>query len=247
MSKPNEGGAPNNAPEEELKQLKSEFSRKTDNLTKELLASQAKIDQLMQAVLSSQQSKQTQTTTKSDDIDDIDIDPIDDPKGYAKAVAKRAEARAERRQREFEERLQRQQQEASQANSETQQTLNKLVVDYPELNDRSSELYIKTQELMATMPNTAVGIRAAVREAAAELDIKIASKRKRGTSEEDFTVSGGSSSGSSSTSKRGGSGDTKISEATLQFAELMGRPVDDPEYQKRLKSAASRTRWGKYK
>jgi hypothetical protein len=95
--------------------------------------------------------------------------------------------------------------------------------------------------------NMSSSYKTAVLAAAADQGVLPVNKRAKKTESEseDFTVS--SSSGSESRRReREKRGEEQIDEKTLAFAELMGRPIDDPKYVERLKTAAKRRNWSKY-
>lgn len=69
-------------------------------------------------------------------------------------------------------------------------------------------------------------------------------KSKRQSVEIDEPIGGGSSSAGSSRGTRSTSG--KVAQETLDFAKLLNRPVDDPEYQKRLGESNKRINYGKW-
>lgn len=228
------GGTP--VAEDPLKQVKSEFSRKTDNIATQLQAQQAKIDQIMNAVIAQQQAM-----ARPAQAQEKEIDPIDDPKGFAKKIKEEAK-------REAMQEVQQYSQSQSQQNANQQQVLNALVQDYPELNDRSSDLFLKAQEIQATMSEnerySPTSIRAAVREAAGEVGLLPMKKRAKNDND-DFTISS-SKSGSGSSEKRRGK-EAELAPETLAFAEAIGMNINDPKYLEKLKTAASRKSWGRFK
>lgn len=223
-------------PEDPIKNLKSEMSRKQENITNQLNQQQAKIEAIMQAVLAQQQAQSRQASAP-----EKEIDPIEDPKGFAKRV--REEAKREAMQE-----VQQYSQSQAQQQASQQQVLNQLVQDYPELNDRSSELFIKAQEIQATMTEqerySPTAIRAAVREAAGEVGLLPMKKRKK-SDIDNFTVD---SSGASQTQgQRRQAKEAELAPETLAFAEAIGMNVNDPKYLASLKKTAQRKNWGKFK
>lgn len=240
-NEPDNKGEGTSSSEDPIKQIKSEFARKTENLTQTLAAQNARIEQLMQAVIQ-QQNQRSEPPPRRET--EPEIDPYQDPKGYRKQVA--AQAVAEARQAAAD-----QAQQAALSQQEQNTALSALLVDYPELNDRTSELYAKAMEYANALPqgqrNTGVGLKAAVRDAAADLGIQSIKHRvKKDSSNDDFTVDSGSSKGKSSSSENR-SRSEKLPQEMLEFAALLGRPVDDPKYIERLKGHANRKNWNRYK
>jgi hypothetical protein len=231
------GGAPAANTEDPIKQVKSEFSRKTDNIASQLSQQQAKIDQIMNAVIAQQQAMARPAPTA-----EKDIDPIDDPKGFAKKIAADAARTATEQVMQYS-------QSQSQQQASQQQVLNALVQDYPELNDRSSELFIKAQEIQATMSAeeryNPTAIRAAVREAAGEVGLLPMKKRTNKGNVDDFTVD--SSGSSPNTAQRRQAKETELAPETLAFAEAIGMNINDPKYLASLKKVNQRKNWGKFK
>ncbi len=232
---------------DDIKNIKSEFARKTENLQKMLADQNARSEAMMQAIIQMQQAKaaaKQDISTSEDELDNIGVDPIDDPKKFAKIVTQRATERAIKAASE-------QAQESARANQEQQSTLVKLAGEYPELNQVDSDLYKKALELSRQMPesyrNSSIGLKAAVREAAAELGVLPVNKRsKKDSDSDDFTVDSGSSENRRATQKRA-SKDDELDPTTLAWAELLGRPVNDPKYIESLKKTAQRKDWKRYK
>lgn len=126
-----------------------------------------------------------------------------------------------------------------------------MVTDYPELaiegdlKKRSVEIFNAMSEEDQADPKA---IKLSVREAAAELGLLPKNKRKDETVDDDdsFSLSGrGNSDGRKSRKSQQKEGD--LAQETLDFAELLGRPVDDEKYIERLKKANQRRNWGKFK
>jgi hypothetical protein len=67
-------------------------------------------------------------------------------------------------------------------------------------------------------------------------------KSKRQVLDED--VSAGGSRGTGETNRKSKS---KVTDQMLRAAEALGRPVDDPDFVKRLEEAANRTAWNRYR
>lgn len=133
---------------------------------------------------------------------------------------------------------------------QTQQTVGEMVAQYPELSDDNNALTKKAKEIHANLPahlqGTPYAVRIAVREAAADLGIVTKSKRKEEiVVEDDAAVGGAGQGGGSAKSRREKEGE--MDDRTLQFAELLGRPVDDEKYIERLKKVGQRKVWTKYR
>lgn len=241
MADPADKGAPDGDTPDSIKQVKSEFSRKTDNLTQQLADTQRKIDAIMAAVLN---PPKKQAAPASDDVE-ADVDPIDNPKLYAKRIKDQAK-------REVMEEVNSMSQQQADIRMQQEAVLNKLVQDYPELNDRTSELFIKAQEMQASMSAnerfSPIAIRAIIRDAAADLGVLPVSKRskvKEGSEVDEFSVGTKTGSGSKGGEQKGAK--TKIAPSALAFAELLGRPVTDEKYLDRLSKASERKSWSKWK
>ena len=224
-NKPADAGsaAPNAA--EEIKNLKAEFQRKTDNLAETNKQLQAQLAQLVN------QTKPAPTTpTKK-------VSVFDDEDAYAERIASETEARIQRQ-------LQAQQEKAVRLQSMSMQ----LVSEYPELNDKNSELMKKANAIFNDMPETErshpMAMKTAVYDAAQELDLKPFNKRVQKQNDDDsFQI--GSGSGASSTNKKQGKGDLTPEQETL--AQLLGIDVSKPEVRARIKEKHGRSSYGRYK
>ena len=231
---------------DDLKNIKSEFARKTSNLEKMLADQNARSEQMMQAMIQMQQQRaanKQDSAVSQDDLDEIGVDPIDNPKEFAKRVLKQATANALKA-------TDARATENSRANNEQQSTLLSLAAEYPELNDPNSDIYKSALEISKNMPDqyrsTSVGLKAAVREAAANLGVLPVNKRDKKSNSDDFSVDSGSGEGRKSRdSKKESDGD--IDPTARAFAELLGRPVKDPKFIERLKEASKRKDWKRYK
>lgn len=219
-----------------VKELKSEFARKTENILELVNAQNQKMEQMVQAMIQSQRQQQQQNPAKEQE--DLEQLAMNNPAAFAAKVAENATAKA----LEAQERLAQQQNERR---NQEARILTDLVTDYPELNDKTSDLYQEAirsyEKLSPSDKNNPMSWKAAIRDAAAELGVVPAKKRKQ-SGGDDF-VSPGSSGGTSSTR---GKGSSSISDKTLQFAQLLGRPVDDEDYKKRLQKYAERKNWSRY-
>lgn len=217
-----------------IKQIKSEFSRKTDNISQQIEAQNQKMQQIMDAMIAQQTALKTNVASTAEP----EIDPFQNPKAFkAKVAADASQAAIDA--------VSRMSQTQAEVAGRVNEVVNKLAQDYPELNDRTSELYVRSQEIQNSMPKderfSPTGIRAAVREAAADLGLLTASKRSK-ESGEDFTVKGGGTSSSARTPKP-----AKLDERVLATAELMGLNINDPKVVESLTKRADRKVWNRYK
>jgi hypothetical protein len=214
------------APQDEIKNLKAEFSRKMSNIeqtNKQLADSQA-------ALLAQLQSMAPKPAAeKSEKLSDL---MYSDPEAYAKKVLDEAERRADAR---FDSRLN--------AQSRQQQVIAELVNQFPELNDGDHDFtkaaVAKFNSMSDDLKNSPVAYKTAVMEAALEAGIKPKNKR----SEDEAYV--GRPSGSSGGSRSRKSQD--IDPRTAAFAELVGLDISKPEVKERIKNSHGRESYSKWK
>jgi len=218
--------------EDPIKNLKSEFARKNDNVLRELegLKQQLGIiaDSAIQAAAATKQRQQAS--------DDQEIDPVMDPKGYAKKLE-------EKITRQMEEKMTKTM--SSQASRQTE--LSQLVSQYPELQSGDSELTKTAVQIYNNLSEdekqSKSAYRLAVATAAQELGVLPVNKRKQtNQNSEDFTVNQSSTNRPNRSTQK----EQELDERTTEFARLLGRPVDDKKYQESLKKAANRKNWKKY-
>ena len=124
------------------------------------------------------------------------------------------------------------------------QVIGDLMYDFPELQDKNSELFKEAvsnyNSLSPEEQNSPSAYKLAVKDAALNLGVRPRSKRSE---DDDFMVSGsGSSAGQSR--KRSREGD--LSDETLAFAQKVGFNIDDPKVVERIKARAQRRNWNKY-
>lgn len=209
-----------------IKNLKAEMSRKQDNLLQELSDLKKQLASVNDVVI--QSSVKSQPAQQSDAAIP---DPVLDPEKYRDYI--RSEMR-----REMEDTLAVQNQRQAQLNS--------LVSQYPELQDSSSDLTKKAIEiyngLSAAEKNMPSSYKLAVSAAAQDLGVMPVNKRKAPQDQEDFTINSSSASSPRRPQQRK---EEKLDDATVEFARLLGRPVDDPKYLEKLKSTAQRKAWSK--
>lgn len=215
------------APEDAYKNIKAEFERKQANTLAELESIKSQLSQVADTVLASAADRRSQANEDAPD-------PVLDPKGY----------------REFLRNETRREIEAAQATqAQKSNILSSLAMQYPELTDQSSELSQEAVKIYARMskseqanPNS---FKSAILEAASSVGVLPVNKRKQNPQgSDDFTINSSSSGSPRGNSKQK---DAKLDEATVEFARLLGRPVDDPKYIEKLKSTAQRKSWSKYR
>ena len=220
----------NQAPsvDETLKNLKSEFSRKQENVSKELEQIKAMLGGLTQQ---QQHAQQRHKVVSEDEVPD----PILDPKGYKEYLKKEV--------------LQETSQVVTQ-NNQRQSQLAALVQNYPELQDGNSELTKKAVENYNRLSNeekmSPNAYKFAVQDAASELGVLAMSKRQnRSNDDESFTTNSGSYSANKPSSKQNRNAD-KIDDATLAFAQAIGKDTNDPKYIESLKKIKNeRKNWNR--
>jgi hypothetical protein len=241
---PAEGGV------DEIKNIKSEFARKTEAIQRQLEEQNRRSEAMLQAMIGIQQQKAAskQDISTTEDEIDVGIDPIDNPKKYAaRVIAKAAESAAAAARSQVETQVN----SVQRSQAEQQSTLLTLASDYPELNDINSDLYKQALQISNTMDATtrssSVGLRAAVREAAANLGVLPMAKRKRESDLDDFTVDGSTNSGDRERKRNKKAADDELDANSIAFAGLLGQPVNDPKYIERLKATAKRKNWRSYK
>lgn len=137
-------------------------------------------------------------------------------------------------------------------------TFSNLSEEYPELLKPSSDLYTKARELLVKYsngkPNDAAALERAVFRASNELGIPALKYRKNEDNmssdyNDDDSFSGSSSSGQTSGNKKSRNKEGDLDPRTVEFARMLGRPVNDPAYIKKLKEIEKNRKgnWGKYK
>jgi hypothetical protein len=222
---PPQGGTPPPAANDEIKNLKAEFSRKLDNTNSQLQA-------VLEALKKPAAPAPAAPAQKAPSAEDFWYDEPAKAKALLEseiATKVKAEITTEsKREREYQQRF--------------QTVVNGLYNDYPELNDESHEMTKRAREIYSTFSDAEkaepLALDVASRRAASEFGIR--PKSKRGENDDNFTLSG-SASGTKPAKKK-----EEISEATLMAAQLMGRDINDPKVKERLKAAASRKKWNSY-
>lgn len=126
------------------------------------------------------------------------------------------------------------------------ETQNKLFDEFPELQDSSSPLYKKADEIYRSfgIPEGEFdprALRASVNEAALDLGVVKKSKRQKDSSSDDFT-----GLGSGGTRPNPKAPKSKVTEGMLVWAQQMGLNTSDPKVIERLEQRAQRKNWLKY-
>lgn len=212
----------------EIKNLKSEYGRKFENLSAQLAQLTS---QLQQASEARQQPAQTQ------------VKPIrellyEDPDQAARLIKEEAVREAETR---ITGRFEKQQ--------ALQNKLMELSTEFPEFRDQNSDAFQKAREFYSTLPSglkdTAEGAEIAMQRAALQLGLTPASKRRKSGSDDYVGSSTGSGSGRRNTSAK-----DEVAEDTKTFAAILanasGRDFNDPKLQEGLKQASKRKDWRRY-
>jgi hypothetical protein len=233
MSQDNEeGGEQTPQPEDSIKNLKSEFSRKFENVQSEI---QSVIQQNQLIAQQLEQALASRSAPAAKDESEDNFDPYD-PKSIKGTIEKAVNRQVQVEADKFVEQ------------QKKQQTLSELFTEYPELRETGSEMekaaLVAFNQLSPAVRASSDGYRLAVREAAAKVGLLPASKRKAKDSGDSFTLGTGSgSSGSKAPNKP----NDELSEATQFWAQaLMGDKAKDKNVQERLKKRAKREKWGKW-
>ena len=215
--------------QDDLRNLKAEMQRKTSNLDDKLAQLNQKLQQLdlLGNNVQMQQPKQ-----------DNRPDPIMEPEAYEAYMERKLEAKMSQR---------------LEAQQRQQADIAGLVNNFPELQDSNSEL---TQQAISIYNNLSPqekqapgAYKLAVQSAALELGILPKNKRQTAQNErsarDESDDIGARTSNTSRPPQKGGK--TKIDDATLAFAQALGKDINDSKYLERLQKSASRDTWGKFK
>lgn len=223
--------------------IQAEFYRKTEKLTEENKAINAKLDAALALIQQqNQQSRQQLAASTSTSLADLSEEQLEelsykDPKMYAKAVKAQA---AQQASQIVDQRINQQ--------NQTQAVMGQLIGDYPELGDTTSDLSKRAVELYNQLPadlrSNPIAYKTAVRDAAAELGVLTKSKRKAANSDDGSFSLGSNSTGSSQRGNQSKKDD--VDPRTLEMAERLGLNIKDPKVVDRLKQRSQRKNWGKY-
>jgi hypothetical protein len=212
------------APEDRLKNIQAEFGRKMGNLEE----TNRKLAQQLEAITAAlKPSAPAPSEGKK-------VSVFDNEDEFARQIEERAEKR-------IEEKLTKRQMEQQRYAAVT----NQLMSDFPELNDQNTALAKRANEiymgLSADEKASPLALKAAVADAALELGVKPKSKRNS-DSGDDFSL-GSSGTSQANKSKRG---ESKLSQETLELAQLAGLDINDEKQMKRLEERAKRKNWKHY-
>lgn len=119
---------------------------------------------------------------------------------------------------------------------------------YPEIQsdpEVQKQVVAAHDAIPKALQGTPEGYEMAVLKTASERGLLPKAKRQQAEIDEPIAGGGSSPSGEGARERRASKG--KVAQETLEFAALLGRPVDDPEYQKRLASHVQRDTYGKYR
>jgi len=231
----NEDNADNAASEstDSINNVKAEFTRKMGNIDQKLADMQKLNEQLLASLSTISQPKPPQRTSESANKELEDL-YYKDPVAYADAIEARALAK-----------VRKEQSDVIAASQRQQAAVNALVAEFPELTQADNEFKSRAIEIYNSMSDdeksSPAAYKSAVYTAAAELGMKPKSKR---TDDDNFQFGSSGSKGATKPPRRR---EDEIDERTIEFAELIGRPVHDKEYRERLKKAGSRKNWNKYR
>lgn len=211
-----------------LKNIKSEFSRKMENMSTVLEQQNKQIE----ALLGQMQSKNA-TVTESVDENIGDL-IYQDPNAAINKIVDKVTKQVDSR---------------NQTLVAAQNTVSRLQGEYPELADQRTNAYKVAEKYYDQLPSnlkgTAEGAEIALMRAVREEGLIPKSKRERVNGEDDFSLDGtGARKANNGKPARGKA--TEIDPATLGFAQLMGKNIKDPKYVERLKKEASRDNWNKW-
>lgn len=125
-------------------------------------------------------------------------------------------------------------------------TIYNLAQEYPEIqtDQKIKQAVVEAHKtLPAEMRDTAVGYETAVYRAVSKEGLQPKSKRQ--IVEDAPVASGGKGGGQGKPDKK-----AKVDPRSIEFARLLGRPVDDPNYVKELEKTTARSEdgtWGRYR
>lgn len=218
-----ESGAP-----DQLNNLKQEFNRKLGNFDSKI----SQLEQTNAALLQQLQSitmPKAQVAAPGKSLNDV---WLDSPEEAANMVSNATEARIMSK---------------LDARAKESSTIQALANDFPEITDPNHELTKKAVEIYGSLSaedkKSPVAYRAAVREAAMELNMVPKSKREQ--YEDDVSIRGtGNSRVRGEQRKERASKD--IDAETEEFARLVGVNIDDPKTRERIKSKHGRRTYNRW-
>lgn len=213
-----------------IRNIKAEMDRKIGNLSEQ----NAQIKAALEAIVA-QNAAKTKPPAETENLEDL---VYSDPKRYAQLVEERAIQKASEAVTK--------QAQMSQA---TQGTIMSIQAQYPEFgqdNSEAAQLALrKFQTLPAHLKGTPEGAKMVLLEAASELGLVPANKRRRVTEESDDSFSLGGAGGQGTSGRR--KTPAKLDPKTLAFAEAIGLDTSKPEVLKSLEERAQRDSWNKYR
>jgi hypothetical protein len=209
-----------------IKNVKAEMDRKMKNLTEQMTLQN---QELIKAITSLKAAPVQQEKKQEVSLADLQYS---DPEAYARRIADMAAEAASSRVN---------------ASNAVNNTLAQMVSEYPELGNQNSEMYQKAvsayNALSDSEKNSSSGIRLAIREAAADLGLVPASKRRK--QDDDFSFGGDVSNNQNNQNKKREK-KVEISEETLALSKLLGRDPNDPKVKAGLEKAIKRKSFQKY-
>lgn len=221
----NKNPSPND-PTQAIQGVKSELDAKLAEVQEQLKAMNAQFAESLQTLASAVKPPAPPKNTRITD------DDVFNPESLQEKVNQQIETATS---------------EALRKERELNATIYNLTQEYPELQVDSkvkAQLIEQHNKLPKRLQGTPEGYEmAALKVAQANA---LLPKSKRQTLDEDIGSSG--IRGGESAPQRSSKKSKKISDETLEFAALIGRPTDDPEYQKRLEGIVNdRDTWTKYR
>ncbi len=214
------------APEDPVRNLKSEVSRKFENLNSQF----AQLNQSLQALANRNQPEAAPVKQAS-----LKDQMFEDPDGAAEVITQRAVARADQI---ISAKVERQQ--------ALQQTVLNMTAEYPEMGKNGSEAANTAQRIHASLPahlqNTPEGAELAISRAASQLGLTPTSKRRKQTGDDDGFIpqSKGSPRG------RATSAESELTDEQFTFAHILNESIGRKFDEKKLKKYAGRKNWTTY-
>ncbi len=217
---PNPSDAAEQTPQPDpVQNLKSEFSRKFDNIVQQ----NQELNARLEAILGQIKPSSSQPEKPLKEL------MYEDPDAAIQVIEQRVESRVAKK---------------VDLNQATQSAILNMSAQFPEFKEDGSaaqKLVIdKFNNLRQDLKGTPEGAQLAMSQAAMELGLIPASRRQKANASDDFSVSsgkgGGSSSGNAPTKKQ----KSTVAPETIAFAQLMGMNPEDPKLLERLESHAKR-------
>ncbi len=210
--------------------IKSEFSRKTQNLEAKLADTNAQLEKMIQMV--SQNLVQAKPPANEKSARDL---LYDSPDEFIEQVTQKATNKAQAEVRR-----------AQEMQSAVSSAIMEVSSIYPEFSQQGSAVAQRAVELGNKLPKelrgTAEGAKIAMYQAAAEEGLTPASKRAKPTTGDDAAIGGGSrSSGGKPASK------SKVDDSVLVMGKLLGVDYEtNKERAKALEQTSKRSKWTRY-